>query len=74
MVFFGVVLGILLIMIGSGVNNEWVGLVGSFFFAASLFWGGLSSGEERVPVRVTMLVFAGLAVFGLLSSGSIMPF
>ncbi len=74
MVFFGVALGILLIMIGSGANNEWVGLVGSFFFAVSLFWGGLSSGEERVPVRVTMIVFAGLAVFSLLSSGSIIPF
>ena len=74
MIALVVVLGVLLIMIGSGVNNEWVGLVGSFFFAVSLFWGGLSSGEERVPVRVTMIVFAGLAVFSLLSSGSLIPF
>jgi len=74
MVFFGVALGILLIMIGGGTNNEWVSLVGSFFFAGSLFWGGLSSKEEKVPVRVTMLVFAGLAVFRLLSSSSIFSF
>ena len=66
MVFLVVALGILLIMIGSGVNNEWLGLVGLLLFAVSLFWGGLSSNEKSVPVRVTMLAIAGLAAFLLL--------
>ncbi len=66
MIFLVVALGILLIMIGSGVNNEWLGLVGSFLFAVSLFWGGISSKEESVPIRVTMLAIAGLAAFLLI--------
>jgi len=66
MIFLVVALGILLIMIGSGADNEWLGLVGLLLFAVSLFWGGLSSKEESVPVRVTMLAVAGLAAFLLI--------
>ena len=73
-VFLVVALGILLVMIGNGVENTWLCLVGSFLFAASLFWGGLSLEETRVPIRVTMLAVAGLAVFSMLSCGSILPY
>ena len=73
-VFLVVALGILLIMIGNGVENTWLGLVGSFLFAVSLFWGGLLSKENGVPIRVTMLAVAGLAVFSMLSCGSILPY
>ena len=66
MIFLVVALGILLIMIGSGVNNEWLGLVGLLLLAVSLFRGGLSSNGESVPVRVTMLAIAGLAAFLLI--------
>ncbi len=73
-VFLVVALGILLIMIGSGVENTWRCLVGSFLFAASLFSGGLLSTENSVPIRVTMLAVAGLAVYSMISSGSIFSF
>ena len=66
MIFLVVALGILLIMIGNGANNEWLGLVGLLLLAVSLFRGGLSSNEESVPVRVTMLAIAGLAAFLLI--------
>ena len=73
-VFLVVALGILLIMIGNGVENTWLGLVGSFLFAVSLFWGGLLSKENGVPIRVTMLAVAGLAVYSMIPWGSIFPF
>ena len=73
-VFLVVALGILLIMIGNGAENTWVNLVGSFLFAASLFWGGLLSKENGVPIRVTMLAVAGLAVYSMISSSSIFSF
>ncbi len=73
-VFLVVALGILLIMIGNGVENTWLGLVGSFLFAASLFWGGLLLKENSVPIRVTMLAVAGLAVYTMIPWGSIFPF
>ncbi len=68
--FLVVALGILLIMIGNGVENSWLRLVGTFLFAVSLFWGGLSLEETRVPIRVTMLAVAGLAVYSMISGGS----
>ena len=73
-VFLVVALGILLIMIGNGVENTWLCLVGSFLFAASLFWGGLLLKENSVPIRVTMLAVAGLAVYTMIPWGSIFPF
>lgn len=73
-VFLVVALGILLIMIGNGVENTWLGLVGLFLFAASLFWGGLLLKENSVPIRVTMLAVAGLAVYTMIPWGSIFPF
>ena len=77
-IFLIIALGILLIIIGSGVDNDWLCLVGSFLYTLSLIWGGLFS-EEGVPIRVTMLAIAGLAVYrlissGLISSGSIAPY
>ena len=73
-VCFVVFLGILLIMIGNGVENTWLNLVGSSLFAVSLFWGGLSLKEESIPIRVTMLAVAGLAVYSMIPWGSIFPF
>ena len=73
-VFLAAALGILLVMIGNGVNNNWLSVVGSFLFAVSLLSGGLFSKEEGVPIRVTMLAVSGLAVFSLMSSGSVIPF
>ena len=73
-IFLGAALGILLVMIGNGVNNNWVYVVGASLFVGSLLWGGLFSKEEGVPIRVTMLAVSGLAMFGLISSGSIIPF
>ena len=67
-------LGILLIMIGNGVDNNWVCVIGSLLFAVPLLWGGLFAKEEDLPIRVTMLAVSGLAVFGLISSGSIISF
>ena len=67
-------LGILLLMIGNGVDNSWLCVIGSLLFAVPLLWGGLFAKEEDLPIRVTMLAVSGLAVFGLISSGSIIPF
>ena len=65
-VFLGAALGILLIMLGNGVNNAWVYVVGAALFIGALLWGGLFSKEEGVPIRVAMLAVAGLAMFGLM--------
>ena len=73
-IFLIAALGILLIMIGNGVDNNWVCVIGSFLFAVSLLWGGLFLKDEGVPIKVTMVAVSGLAVFSLMSSGSIIPF
>lgn len=73
-IFLIAALGILLIMIGNGVDNNWVSVIGSFLFAVSLLWGGLFLTDEGVPIKVTMVAISGLAVYSLMSSGSIIPF
>ena len=73
-IFFLIVLGILLIFLGNGLNISWLNLIGSLLYALTLFWGGFFLPEEKVPIRVTMIAIAGLAVFGLISSSSILPY
>ena len=70
-IFLIILIGILLIMIGGGVDNDWLCLVGSFLFAVSLIWGGLFIKEEGIPIRVTMLAIAGITVFSMISSGGL---
>lgn len=70
-IFLVILLGILLIVLGSGIPNDWLCLIGSFLFALALIWGGIFVKDESIPIRVTMLAIAGLIVFGMISSGSI---
>ena len=70
-VFLVIVLGILLIVIGSGAENAWTCLIGALIFAASLLWGGLFLASENLALRITMLAIAGLAIIALISSGGI---
>ena len=69
-VFLLVALGLLLIMLGAGIPNDWVRLVGSLIFALSLFGGGLFLKEESKGVKITMLAIAGLATLSMISSSS----
>ena len=69
-VFLAVILGILLLIIGSGVNSEWVSLIGALIFAAALFWGGFFLRAESLALRITLLAIAGLAAIALISDGS----
>jgi hypothetical protein len=69
-VFLVVVLGLLLIIIGSGVDVEWLWLIGSLLFTVSLIWAGLFLSGESMPLRITLLAIAGLVVINLISSGS----
>jgi len=72
-VFLVVALGILLGMLGLGLDSMWLCLVGSFLFTASLFAGGLLSTENAVPTRVAMLVIAGLAAYGMFYVYPLLP-
>lgn len=63
-----VLLGLLLLVIGAGVSNDGVCLAGDFIFAAALIWGGLSSSEENIPLRITMLSIGGLFTIAAFAS------
>ena len=72
-VFLLVALGLLLIMLGNGIPNDWLCLVGSVIFALSLFGGGFFLKEESKATKITMLAIAGLATISMMSIGSYIP-
>ena len=63
-----VVLGLLLLVIGIGTRNSNVALAGAFIFSGAFIWGGLSSGEENLSLRITMLAIGGLFAIGAFAS------
>ncbi len=65
---FAAILGLLLLVIGAGVSSEGVSLAGDFIFAAALLWGGLSSSEDSIPLRITMLSIGGLFTIAAFTS------
>jgi hypothetical protein len=58
---FVMVIGLLLLVIGSGVSSRGVSLAGDFLFALGLIYGGMSLSEEHAAVRVAMIAIGGLA-------------
>jgi disulfide bond formation protein DsbB len=69
-VFLIVVVAILLMFIGDGTNNEWLGLIGALLFTVSLVWGGLFLAGEHIALRIALLVVGGLGAINLFSSSS----
>jgi hypothetical protein len=68
MSLFPVVLGLLLLVIGAGSHHPNVSLAGDFIFPIGLIWGGVSSDEENVAVRATMLAVGALFVIAAFAS------
>jgi hypothetical protein len=68
MVVLGVIIGLLLLVIGNGTGHQNVSLAGQFIFPIALIWGGLSVGEENVPLRVALLSLGGLFVIAAFAS------
>ena len=69
MLIFAVVLGLLLLVIGSGSGHPNVSLAGQFIFSVALIAGGLSS-EEPVALRVTLIAIGGLFAISAFASSS----
>jgi hypothetical protein len=65
-----VAIGLLLLVIGAGIRSRGVVLAGEFIFPLSLFAGGLFWGEEKLPVRITLIAVGGLFVIAALSASS----
>jgi hypothetical protein len=70
MTILAVVLGLLLLVIGTGTRHPNITLAGDFIFPIALIWGGLSSNEENTPLRVTMLALGGLFIIAAFASSS----
>jgi hypothetical protein len=70
-VFLAILLGILLMVLGNGLENSWLALIGALIFAASAFWGAFFLQAEHVAMRIAMLVIAGLAAISLISSSGV---
>ena len=68
MVFLGVILGILLIIIGIGVESCWVFLIGTLVMPLVLFWGGLFLEDLALPMRITLLAIAVIVVAATIMS------
>ena len=68
MALLGAMVGLLLLVIGTGTKHPNLVLAGDFFFAASLIWGGLSD-EENTPLKIAMLAVGGLFAIAAFSSG-----
>jgi hypothetical protein len=64
----GAILGLLLLVIGTGIPNRGTLLAGDFIFAVALIWGGLDSSEENIPLRITMLAVGGLFTIAAFAS------
>lgn len=75
-VFLLLILGILLMFLGSGLGNdgEWLGLAGALVFTVSLVWGGLFLVGESLALRIALLAIGGLGAINLFSSGGGSPF
>jgi hypothetical protein len=63
-----VLLGLLLLVIGAGVPNHNVSLAGDFIFVAAFIWGGFSSEENSIPLKITMIAIAGLFAIAAFAS------
>ena len=57
--FGAAVLGLLLLVIGGGIENEALTLAGIFILPATFLWGGLYKTEDSVPLKITFLAIAG---------------
>ena len=68
MSLFPILLGLLLLVIGAGSHHPNVSLAGDFLFPIGLLWGGLSSDEDHVALRATMLAVGALFVIAAFAS------
>jgi hypothetical protein len=69
MVFLAVALGILLAIIGTGTDSEWVYLIGTLIIPIALLWGGLFLEGQTLAMRIAMLAVGGYVVGAIVSSG-----
>ena len=72
-VFGAAAIGLALLVIGNGVENKPVSLIGIFILPLAFLWGGLYKAEESTPLKITFLAIAGLllalAVESLFTTG-----
>ena len=58
----GAALGLLLMVIGAGVDSRAMVLAGAFIFPMAFIAGGIFSSDEVLPVRITLIAIGGLFV------------
>lgn len=72
-VFGGAAIGLLLLVIGNGINNKGTMLAGIFILPLSFLWGGLYRSENSLAQKITLLAIGGvllvLSVESLFTTG-----
>jgi len=72
-VFGGAAIGLLLLVIGNGIDNKGTMLAGIFILPIAFLWGGLYRSEQSMAQKITLLAIAGvllvLAVESLFTTG-----
>jgi hypothetical protein len=74
-VFGGAAIGLLLLVIGNGIDNKGTMLAGMFILPLSFLWGGMFRSENSTAQKITLLAIGGvlmvLSVESLFTTGSI---